>query len=192
MTHYEQTLQLFRDTQDKALEFGHSALVDLAAGISIRQMSRDLCGNDKLEDRIGRWIMAAQWDELIRTGNGQLYEDVRTWLTPSHFTVLWKIYKAYDYEYAHDLMESCLIRKNRNVTEARPVDWLRGKLPDPGTPSTATLYHRLWKIGARALADAQGEIERLGNLATHADRRRVRVLALVVRVFDAVETVEAE
>jgi hypothetical protein len=186
--HYQQTLSLFRETQDKAIEFGHSALIDIAQGITIRQMSIDLCGNASLEDRIGRWVQAAEWDTRIAKENGQLYEEAREWLTPSHFTVLEKIARVNgDYEYAHDLMEQTLIRNvtDKNVTEAKPVEWLRGKLQDPGEPSTPVMYHKFWKMSARVLKEAYSDLERKGLQATKQDRRKIRIIKLVLAEFSA-------
>ena len=190
-THYDLTLQLFRDGQDAVIDFGHSALVDINEGKTIRQMSIDLCGNTSLEDKISRYVMAAQWDRLIEQGNGILYEAARTWLTPSHFTTLYQISQRYDVEYAHDLMEQCLVRTGTEITEARPVEWLRSKLQDPGSPSVATRRHNFWRAAAKYLLDLQSELERLGNLATTKDRRELFLVSLVVKRFNASEKVEA-
>jgi hypothetical protein len=186
-THYEQTLQLYRDTQNKVIEFGRSALIDIAEGKTIRQMSIDLCGNNDLEDRIGRWIQAAEWDKRISKTNGRLYEEAREWLSPSHFTVLEKIATTTDdFEYAHDLMEQTLVRNLRKqVIEVKPVTWLQAKLSPDTERSTAEIFHRLWKWAGKAYTEAWSELERKGNDATAQDRRRVRILKLVIRIFEA-------
>src|SRR5512147_2520473 len=99
--HYLQTLDLFHSAaSDAPLAFGHSAIVDIDRDKkTIRQMSIDLCGNEGLEDRIQRWVEAARWDALIQLDDGKLYEDVMTWLTPSHFTALYRYFiRTGDYE----------------------------------------------------------------------------------------------
>lgn len=185
-THYEQTLDLFRAVDRDVIAFGRSALIDLEEGKTIRQMSIDLCGNNGLEDRIGRWIQAAEWDRRIAKDKPVLYEEAREWLSASHFTLLEKIRNVTDdYEYARDLMEQCLVRRGMQVVEVKPVDWLRAKLRDPADPPPAVIYHRLFKIAAKALKDAQSELERAGLLATKTERRRVRLLSAVVRTFHA-------
>ena len=183
MNHYQKTLALFAEVESKALEFGYSAIRDLENGITIRQMSIDLCGNNGLEDRIGRYIQAARWDALIKQENGQLYEDARTWLSPSHFTVLYRYGQEADYEAARDVMEQCFVRNvtDKRVTEVKPVEWLRGRVTDPAKPSTETLRHRLWKTAAKLLGDMQGQLAKLGNDANKRDRRIVRILGLIVR-----------
>lgn len=192
LNHYDQTLGMFRDAQNSTIAFGRHALDDIADGKTIRQMSIDLCGNAGLEDRISRYVMAGAWDKAIEQGNGTLYEAVREWLTPSHFTVLYQISQKYDAEYAHDLMEQCLIRNSTDdITEVRPVEWLRGKLAGAESPSVATLRHRFWKTASNLLLDIQSEIASLGNLATSANRRELNIIKAVVRWFDATGKVEA-
>lgn len=188
MNHYEKTLSLYTEIETKALEFGYSALVDLKNGVTVRQMSIDLCGNNGLEDRISRYIQAARWDMLIKKENGQLYEDARAWLSLSHFVVLYRHYQETDdYEASRDAMEQCFIRNvtDKRVTEVRPVEWLRGKVSDPAVPSTDTLRHRLWKTAARLLGDMQGRLARLGTDATRQDKRDVRILELIVKRFQS-------
>lgn len=192
LNHYERTLALFANVQSGVLAFGHSALIDIEQGKTIRQMSIDLCGNAGLEDKISRYVMAAEWDKLIEQGYGALYESAREWLTHSHFTVLYQISQRYDFEYAHDLMEQCLIRTGTEVTETRPVEWLRGKLAGADSPTVATLRHRFWTTATKLLLDLQSEIERLGNLATSADRRELNIIKAVVRWFDASGKAEAQ
>lgn len=186
-THYRDTLVLFGKAEQTALEFGHSAIVDIDAGKTIRQMSIDLCGNEGLEDRIGRYIEAAKWDARIKRDNGQLYEDARTWLSVSHFTTLERYAdRIQDYEAARDVMEQCLVRDVADcVMEVKPVPWLRGKVSDPASPTMPALFHRVWRVSAKLLADMQGELSRKGLQATRQDRRRVRLLSMMVGEFSA-------
>jgi hypothetical protein len=130
--------------------------------------------------------MAARWDAEIAKENGQLYEDARAHLSPSHFTVLWQIAKQEDFEFARDCMEQCFIRPyGTEITEVRPKEWLQGKLSKDTERSTADLWHKVWTWATKALPEAWGILERKGNEATPRDRRRVRILKLVIREFSA-------
>lgn len=187
--HYQHTLDLYHAIDMDALTFGHSAILDIKKGVTIRQMSIDLCGNEGLENKISRYIEAAKWDSLVKHDNGQLYEDARCWLSVSHFYILYRyMARLDDYDAARDVMEQCLIRDAvRNVTETRSVEWLRAKVKDPALPSVDVLKQRVWKSSSKLLADMQSALASKGLEATKADRRRVRLLKAVVCEFAEIE-----
>lgn len=129
-THFDTALSRWQDVNNNVLDFGCEMMhaVD-TENRTIREMSVRLCGNNGLEDRIGRWVMAARWVRAIQYH--PLYEDARQWLTPSHFTYYWKLYLKIDdeMETALDVMEQTFVRNVRNeIVEVRPVEWVRAHL----------------------------------------------------------------
>lgn len=188
MTHFDSAITAFGETNDKVIEFGQHAMKAIDdEKRTIRELSEKLCGNAGLEDRIGRYIMAARWLDVVWRNKKYraLYEDIRHWLTPSHFTELWKLSQI-DNELAFDSMEQCLVRNvTESIKEAKPVTWLRAKRAPEREP--AEMFHRLWMFATKTLPDAYSELERKGRLATKNDRIKVRLLELVIKYFSAVE-----
>lgn len=188
MTAFDSAVTAWGTLQTDSLKFGHFALAAIEQeGRTIRELSIAVCGNEGLEDKIGRYIQAARWDDEIRNNPvyKDMYEDMRDWLSVSHFTELWRLFDAAeDKADVFDLFEECLIRNLRKeVVEVRPVKWVRAKRA-PGR-STAEMFHRFWKMTSRLLPEAYSELERKGLQATRRDRRRVRILKLAIAEFAA-------
>ena len=186
--HYDAAIRLYKSINQDVLAFGYEAIQAVDnEGATFRQMSIDICGNEKLEDRLSRWAMAARWKQrIMKRSNPKLYNTVLEWLSPSHFTVLWQINQIEGFASAQDAMEQCLIRNLRKeVTQVQPVEWLRGKLSKDTERSTAEIYHKLWRWVGKALPEAYSELERKGLLATRKDRRRVRLLKVMLSEFAA-------
>lgn len=182
-THYEKAHKYWGVIEKNILAFGREMMLAIdTEEKTIRDMSVELCGNYGLEDRIGRYVMAARWNEALK--GHPLHEEAMTWLTPTHFTELYKEATIEDTPTALDLMEQCLIRTGTEITEARPVDWLRSRRRKE-EPDDFTIYHRLWKWATRALPNALSQIERMGRLADRRTLRRARLLKMVVREFSA-------
>lgn len=136
MTSFDSAVTAWGTLQTDSLKFGHFALAATEQeGRTIRELSIAICGNEGLEDRIGRYVMAARWDLFVRNNSiyNALYEDSRDWLTVGHYTELWKIFDSdtgdgMQQEIALDAFEQCFIRDEKSqVTEIRPVEWLRAK-----------------------------------------------------------------
>jgi hypothetical protein len=179
-THYQQALNHWEQIKMDIIAFGREAKkAILLEEKTIRDFSIALCGNASLEDRIGRYIMAA---EFVDSLNSVQYGNVKDWLTPTHYTELRKIEQATDKETALDYMQDLITELPNGNVNVKPIEWLRGKRSGQEI-STAEVFHRLWKSAARAMNDALSELERKGNLATKEDRRRVRILTLVIRLF---------
>ena len=180
-THFDKAAAKWGTATAEILAFGYEMMLAIdTEGRTIREMSVKLCGNEGLEDRIGRWVQAARWEEAMRPH--PLYEDARDWLTPSHFVELYKIATQEDTGTALEVMEETLIRNvAEDIVEVKPVRWLQAR--NSREPSTAELWARVFNVAEKALPEAYSVLERLGNDATHADRRRVRVLKLARDVF---------
>ena len=182
MTHFDEALAIWQRMQLDPLRFGRAAKQAIETeGRTIRDFSVALCGNASLEDKIGRYIMAAEFYNSLPSATCGIVMD---WLTPSHYTELAKIEQATDRDTALDYMQDLITELPDGRVDVKPVEWLRAKRSGTETTS-ASRYHRLWMIAAKAINDAISDLERLGNLATRDDRRRVRVLKLVIRLFQA-------
>lgn len=181
-THYEIALNSWENIKLYALEFGREAKLAIATeGKTIRDFSIALCGNASLEDRIGRYVMAAEFVDGLDSATLRNVED---WLTPSHYTELAKIEAATDHETVLDLMQELVTENPDGSINVKPVTWLRAKRSNEDS-EPAEVWHRVFMVVSRALSVAWSELERKGNLATAADRRKVRVLKLAVRLFQA-------
>jgi len=182
ITHYEKAMNYWEQIKTDVLEFGREARLAIKEEHkTIRDFSVDLCGNNSLEDRIGRYIMAAEFVDSLSSAR---YGNVQDWLTPTHYTELRKIEAVTDRQTALDLMQDLITENPDGSVNVKPAAWLRAKR-DNEEASTEQVYHRLWKAAARVMNDALSELERKGNLATKQDRRRVRVLKLVIQLFQA-------
>lgn len=179
--HYQNALTCWERIKTDIIEFGREAKLAIEEGSSVRDLSVALCGNNSLEDRIGRFIMAAEFVDGL---NPCQYGNVRDWLTPSHYTELRKIEAATDLDTALDYMQELITELPSGQVNVKPVSWLRAKR-DNEDASIQQVYHRFWRAAARAMNDALGDLERKGAFATRDDRRRVRVLKLVIRLFQA-------
>ena len=183
-THFDQAAAKWGTATAEILAFGYEMMLAIdTEGRTIREMSIKLCGNEGLEDRIGRWVQAARWEEAMRPH--PLYEDAMDRLTPSHFTELYRAATDESTADALALMEQTFIRDNTDsqaITAVRPVSWLQSKRKRT-EPSTAEIWARVFNVAEKALPEAYSVLERLGRDATHADRRRVRVLKLAQAVF---------
>lgn len=186
MTHFERAAAVWTDVNDHILDFGCEMMhaVD-EENRTIREMSVKLCGNNALEDRMGRWVMAARWIEIIEFH--PLYEEARQWLTPSHFTNYWKLLKQNDMITALDVFEKTFIRNphSTEIEKVHPYQWVQAHLGRSAEMSTEEIYHRFWMSATKALPEAYSVMERKGLTATRCDRNKVRVLKLVVKVFQA-------
>lgn len=183
MSHFDNAAARYASANTGILQFGYEMMLAIdTEGRTIREMSVKLCGNEGLEDRIGRWVEAARFEESLRPH--PLYEDARDWLSPSHFTELYRAAKQEDTPAALDLMEQCLVRSatENKITEAKSLRWLQSQRSKTD-PTTAELWARVFKATEKALPEAYSVLERLGNDATPCDRRRVRVLRLAINIF---------
>lgn len=181
MTHFEKAIKLFGDLSRLGLEFGREvkrAMIE--EGKTIRDISIALAGNSSLEDKIGRYVQAAEFADSL---NPYQYGNVIDWLTVTHFTELRKIENAYDHAYAVDVMQDCIIDHDDYI-EVKPVEWLRAKRENEEI-STAEMKHRFWKRATRILAELMSDLERKGLTATKEDRRVVRLLKMIVRIMQA-------
>lgn len=188
MTNFDEAIHCWVNLQTAQLQFGHFALAAVEQEHrTIRELSFAICGNQHLEDTIGRYIQAARWDLLIQRNKQYkpLYEDMRDWLSPSHYTELWRMYEsAEDKADVMDVFEQTFIRNLRTeIVEVRPVEWLRARRAPEH--STLELYHRFWKQVSRLLPEVYSDLERKGLQATKRDRRRVRILKLALAEFSA-------
>lgn len=186
MTHFDTAAAKWQAVNDDVIDFGTEMMHAIdTENRTIREMSIKLCGNTALEDRIGRWVMAARWIRAIQYH--PLYEDARQWLTPSHFTNYWKIYKAFDMEYALDVFEKTFVRNphSTEIQEVHPYEWVRAHLGRSDQMSTEEVYHRFWMYATKALAEAYSEVERKGLTATPYDWFKLSLLKMAVRMFQA-------
>lgn len=181
MTHFEQAADRWGTATAEILAFGYEMMLAIdTEGRTIREMSVKLCGNEGLEDRIGRWVMAARFEEALRPH--PLYEDARDWLTPSHMTELYKVATQEDTPAALDLMEETFIRNvTDEIVEVKSVAWLQAKRSKD--PTTAEVWARVSRVSEQGYLQAVSEVERLGNDATPCDRARVKALRLVQKLF---------
>lgn len=183
-TYFDEASSAYDRAKDDILAFGYwmAKAID-QEGRTLREMSIEKCGTPDLEDRMGRWVQAARWHEVIQ--DHPLANDAAEWLSTSHLTELYKIATDKDTQTAMDAMEECFVRNLRKeVTEVKPVDWLRAKRK-PSDPTTAELFHRFWMFATKVLPEAYSVLERMGKDASKQDRRRVRVMKLVVSLFKA-------
>lgn len=182
MTHFSTALTLWNTIQKDILQFGRECRLAIEQeDKTIRDISVALCGNASLEDRIGRYVLAAQFADSL---NPCQYGQVSDWLTATHYTELAKIERAFDHEYALDIMQDLVTENSDGSVNVRPVEWLRGKRGNEEM-SKDEVIHRYWMRTTRILAELMGELERLGNDATKHDRRIVRLLKLMVRTLQA-------
>lgn len=180
-TYFDKAVNMWGYMVADTLEFGRLAIVSIKQeGKTIRDFSIALCGNSSLEDRIGRYIMAA---EFVDSLNSVQYESVQDWLTPTHFTELAKIEAVTDHDNALDLMQDLITEQPDGTIDVKPVAWLRAQRITE--PETAEVWHKVFMVVSRALTVAWSEVERKGNLATANDRRKVRILKLAVKYFQS-------
>lgn len=181
-SHFDKAIDAWGKLITDAMEFGYHAMLAVQdEGKTIRDLSIALCGNSGLEDRIGRYVMAAQFVQNLRSVS---YENVKEWLTPSHYTELYKHERAYDHEAALELMQELITENPDGSVNVKPVEWIRARRQAEEI-STEEIFHRLWRVAAKALTEAYSVLERRGALATQQDRRRVRVLKLAIAIFQA-------
>lgn len=149
MTHFDAAYSRWTEVNNSVLDFGFFMMRAIdEEHRTIREMSIKLCGNKGLEDRIGRWVMAARWQQAILPH--PLYEDAMDWLTPSHFTYYWKIYQRFDMEYALDVFERTFVRTARNeVSEVHPYEWVRAHLGK----GESTYVEKLQRYSVRLVHD---------------------------------------
>ncbi len=183
-THYERAKELYRKISVDILEFGAEAMQAVDdEGQTLRQMSIDLCGNASLEDRLSRWVMAARWRAMVH--DTDIYQRFGDKFSPSHLTEYYKIAQREDVEVAVEIMNDTLIRNLRTI-EVRPVEWVRAQAREGVENSYDEICHKGWKfIASKWLPDAYSQLERKGLLATKRDRRRVRILKLMLAEFSA-------
>lgn len=180
--HYDKAMNLWEQIKLDVLEFGREARLAIQTeGKTIRDFSIDLCGNASLEDRIGRWIMAAEFADSLLPCQ---YENVCDWLTPTHYTELEKIKAATDEATALDLMQELITENPDGSVNVKPVSWLRAKR-DNEQASTEEFRHRFWKSACRMLAEWQSVMERKGKLVTANDKRMLAILKAAVKYFTA-------
>ena len=187
--HYEAAKYVYRKINFQILDCGHEAMLAVdEEGQTLRQMSIDLCGNASLEDRLSRWVMAARWQAMVQ--DTDIYQRFGDKFSPSHLTEYYKISQRESMEIAVEIMNDTLIRNLRTI-EVRPVEWVRVQAREGIEKSYDEICHKGWKfIASKWLPDAYSELERKGLLATKRDRRRVRLLKLMLAEFSA-EKLEA-
>lgn len=183
-SHFDVAYQAYNDVNYSKLQFGLEMIQAMDdEGRTLREMSIRICGNESMEDRLGRWVMAARWQTGLY--GHPLYEDAMEWLSPTHFTEYYKVSQVDGTAAALSLMEETFIRTSTDkIVEVRPVEWVRGR-SNKTEVSLVELRHRLWKLSAKLLSDYWGELERKGLQATKEDKRAVRLLKLVVEFFQA-------
>lgn len=184
-THFAKAAEHYDKAQKNLLAFGRELMlaIDLE-GRTLREMSILKCGNAGLEDKFARYVQAARWQEAIKDHPAAL--DAEEWLTPSHYTELYREATINDTASALDLMEQCLVRNvtDKEVVEARPVDWLRTKRQRE-VPSLEERRHRFWMLATRFLSEMTSYLERQGKLVTEAEQQEYDLLIQVVKRFQA-------
>ena len=183
-THFENALRYWNEIKINSLEFGRECQLAIAKeGKTIRDISMALCGNVSLEDRIGRYIMAAQFNDSL---DSVRYGNVKEFLTPTHYTELQKLEDATDRETALDVLQEIVTENPDETMNVKPADYIRNKRNQlQGGPSLEERKHQLWKKAAGMLNDLYSDLERKGNYATKEDRRMLRVLKMVISLFQA-------
>jgi hypothetical protein len=185
-THFENALHYWYEIKINALEFGRECQLAIETeGKTIRDISMALCGNVSLEDKIGRYIMAAQFNDSL---NSATYGNIKEHLSASHYTELQKVEEAFDRDTALEILQEIVTENPDETMNVKPVEWVRSKRMElQGGPSLDERKHRLWSQAARLLNDLYSDLERKGELATKQDRRMLRLIKMVLAAFQAVE-----
>lgn len=181
-TYFDQAINQWGVVVQDTIEFGRLAILAIEKeNKTIRDFSIALCGNASLEDRIGRYIMAAEFASSL---DSTTLRNVEDWLTPSHFTELRKIEAVTDHATALDLMQELVTENHDGSIDVKPVSWLRSRR-DNEEATTEEVIHRFWKSAARALREWQSVIERKGLLLTVRDKQKLALLKAAVRLFQS-------
>lgn len=188
-THFENALHYWNEIKINSLEFGRECKLSIETeGKTIREISVALCGNNSLEDRIGRYIMAAQFNDSL---NSATYGNLKEYLSAGHYTELQKVEQAFDRETALEIMQEIVTENPDETMNVKPVEYIRAKRMElQGGPSLDERKHRFWAQAARMLNDVYSDLEQKGNLATKEDRRFLRLLKLVIIALQARAEVE--
>lgn len=181
-THFDEALNCWEHIKTAKLDFGRHAIKAIQTEHkTIRDFSVALCGNSSLEDKIGRYIMAAEFADSL---NPYQYEKVMDWLTATHFTELYKHEQAYDHEAAIELMFDCITENPGGSVNVKPAEWIRAQR-DRAEVTSAELFHRFWKSATKALLELQSVLARKGNLITSRDKKMLAILKAAVLFFQA-------
>lgn len=184
MSYFDDALKLWDEMGTTAIEFGRKCAIAIdREKRTIRDISVALCGNASLEDRISRYIQAAEFHDSL---NPYQYVQIKEYLTPTHYTELQRIENQFDREIALEWMEELVTKQPDGIIDVKPVEWLRARRNGlSGGPSLDARKHKLWMFVTRLLPDIIGDIEKKGKLATEADEYQRKVLVMVIDAFQA-------